>query len=246
MTEQFSKKQSVAIYLIAAILSGSLFFAVGRSMGLSQKTPPIAGEWQLKSYDLDGVPVGKSAIITIVQDRGQLVSLLDGTRTYEGYIQQNTIKLSSPCAKKEECDSTEVQGIISAEVLSGTWKDIKNEDVVKAGRWLADKKSPESPGLTVPDINGNWSFKIFNKEGLAEERTIVIFQEGQRITIREQEEEFKGYINSGELFAYSVVPDKNEIVEIEGTVSGNTMSGEWKVQTGRILEEEGTWEAQKK
>ncbi|MFA5260753.1 MAG: hypothetical protein WC450_05940 [Candidatus Omnitrophota bacterium] len=251
MTQKYFEKKSALIYLFIGILSGCLFFGIGHTVGLRQSTPLIAGEWLLKSYDSTGAPVGKSAVITIAQDPGQMVTLLEGTRTYEGYINKNTIHLTTPCVKTQNCDSTEVQGVISGEVLSGTWKDIKNEEIVNAGRWLAEKNRGEfrkcdQKDLGVPNINGNWSFKIFNKDGLAEERTIVIFQEGQRITIREQEEEFKGYVNNNELFAYSVVPDKNEIVEIEGTISGNTISGEWQVQTGKVLVEEGTWEAQKK
>ena len=216
-------------------------------MGSHQKTPIIAGEWDLKSYNSKGILLGKSAVITIVQDQGQLVSLLEGTRTYEGYLQQNTLNLSGPCPKNQGCDSTEIKGVVSAEALSGTWKDIKNEEVVNMGRWIAERKRGEAKGPAVPDVNGNWAFKIFTKEGLAEERTITIFQEGQRITIREQEEEeYKGFISDSDIYAYAILPDKNEIVEIEGAISGKTMSGDWKVQDGRSLEEEGTWEAQKK
>lgn len=251
MAKKYFENKSVLTYGVIGILSGCLFFFIGHTIGLRQTTPVIAGEWLLKSYDSRGIPVGKSAVITITQDSGHRVSLAEGTRIYEGQINKNNLHLVAPCPNTQGCDSTEVQGVMSGKVLSGTWKDLKGDKIVNTGRWLAEKndetlKKCGVNGSSIPDINGNWAFKIFNKEGLAEERTIIIFQEGQRITIREQEEEFKGYINDNEIFAYSVVADKNEIVEIEGKVSGDTILGEWKVQVGKTLAEEGTWEARKK
>jgi len=251
MTQKYFEKKSVLVYLIVCILSGGLFFLGGYTIGSSPATPIIAGEWFLKSYNSTGIPIGKGALITIAQDPDQRITLFDGTLSYEGYVNKKNIILSAPCINNQECDSSEISGIISEEILSGTWKDIKNEKIVKAGRWLAEKnhgdlKKCPLKEATPPNINGNWSFKIFNNEGLAEEATIMIFQEGQRITIRGQEEEFQGYIAGNELFAYSFVPDNNEIIEIEGAISGNTLIGEWVSQTGRSLAEEGTWEAQRK
>lgn len=251
MQKKYFQKNVLLPSLAVGLLVGCLCFGIGYTLGVRQTTPVIAGEWFLKSYDANGAPVGKSAVVTISQDSSQLISLLEGTRTYEGYMDKNKIHLSAPCDKTQGCDTTEVHGVISRDVLSGTWKDVRNAEVVNTGRWIAEKSRDAldqcaTMESSIPDINGNWAFKIFNEAGLAEERTIVIFQEGQKITIREQEEEFKGYVNNKELFAYSIVSDKNEIVEIEGVISGKVIQGEWKVQVGETVVESGSWEAEKK
>jgi hypothetical protein len=103
--------------------------------------PDVSRSWILTIYDSSGSPLGGSEPMSIIQDDSDIFVNLDG-RIFIGYVtQENTIYFLGPCEDGSECDSTEMDGTVSEDTLSGTWIDIKNGQLLGGeGTWTAVKE----------------------------------------------------------------------------------------------------------
>jgi len=239
-------KANLLKYIIVSVVACCLFFLLGHYFGQLQKYPNISGEWHIRLYDEKGVPVGASTVVTFVEEKPKIITLLSGDEIFSGYMQSNILKISSPCEDIEECHLSEMEGTVSEKVLSGRWRDIKNEKVVNKGTWIAERKTTNIvENVTTTDIRGKWKFKFYHKtKGLQEEANIVIFQNGSKISMGEPYE-FEGYVVENTLYAFLLTPEEFEIEQLEGNIVGNKISGTWRHYDKEESESEGTWEAEK-
>ncbi len=245
MTEQ-DFKETVGKHIAVFIVSACLFFLIGRYIGQSKQPLHVAGEWYFSTYDVNGVPLEKMIVATFIEEQPKVIKFLAANKTYSGYIKDNIINVSSPCADVEECQLSEIQGSLSRGVLSGKWRDLKDTRVVDEGTWIAKPKAAgTNENAVIPKISGNWKFKFYTRnEGLQLQVNTMIFQEKLKISMKEPHK-FSGYVVDNTLYACALTPAESEFMEIEGRINGDTMVGEWWIYTPGEPEEEGTWEAER-
>jgi hypothetical protein len=107
------------------------------------------------------------------------------------------------------------------------------------------------PMSTVPDVSGSWILTGFDSSGspLAGSEPMSITQNDSDIIVNLDDRIFEGYVTQeNTIYFDGPCEDGSEcdFKEMDGTVSGDTMSGTWiDIKNEQPLDDEGTWTADK-